>query len=69
MLKRILKILGAGMILWGLTLLLPGVNIVMMFVVQGALTLVLGVLLAVVLFLQSSLTKRAECPACPVISP
>jgi hypothetical protein len=68
MLKRILKILGTGVLLWNLTLLLPGVNIVMMFVVQGALTLVLGILLAVVLFLQSSLAKRAECPACSVIS-
>jgi hypothetical protein len=67
MLKRGLKILGVGIILWGLTLPLPGGNVAVLFVIQAALALVLGILLVVALLLQSRLAARAECQTCPVV--
>jgi hypothetical protein len=67
MLKRVLKVLGAGVILWGLTLPLPGADIAVLLVVQAVLALVLSILLAVLLLFRSSRpVATAECRACPI---
>jgi hypothetical protein len=66
-LKRGLKVLAVGMILWSLTLLLPGGNVAALFVIQAALAFTLGVVLAVVLFFQNRLAERAERQARPVV--
>lgn len=64
--KRVLRVLVVGVMLWSITLLLPGANIAALFVIQGALAVTLGVLFIVGLFLQRKLAEKAKCSTCPV---